>query len=158
MVIERFAQFGNNLLYSNYKPVAIKTTGFLNYSKMALRNKIGVLDLQGGVLEHINHLQAIGIDAVRVKKAEHFETLAGLILPGGESTCLTRLLNIFNLIKPLKSAFNDGMKVWGTCAGAILLSTEVENEKPHLGLMDIKIARNAFGFQVDSFKTSVLLE
>lgn len=157
MVIERFAQFGNNLLYSNYKPVAIKTTGFLNYSKMALRNKIGVLDLQGGVLEHINHLQAIGIDAVRVKKAEHFETLAGLILPGGESTCLTRLLNIFNLIKPLKSAFNDGMKVWGTCAGAILLSTEVENEKPHLGLMDIKIARNAFGFQVDSFKTSVLV-
>ncbi len=122
---------------------------------MATRNKIGVLDLQGGVHEHVNHLQALGIEAVRVKEAYQFNDLAGLILPGGESTCLIRLLNIFDLTSKIKEAFNEGMKLWGTCAGAILISHEIENAQSHLNLMDINIARNAFGFQIDSFNTKV---
>ena len=122
---------------------------------MATRDKIGVLDLQGGVLEHVYHLQALGIEPVRVKYAEQLDGLAGLILPGGESSTLIRLLNIFEMTQKIKDAFADGMKMWGTCAGAILLSKEVEGEQPKLGLMDITIARNAFGFQIDSFKTKV---
>jgi len=122
---------------------------------MATRDKIGVLDLQGGVHEHVYHLQALGIEPVRIKEAHQFENLAGLILPGGESTCLIRLLNIFEITPKLIEAYNDGMKIWGTCAGAILLSKEIEKEKPQLGLMDITIARNAFGFQIDSFNTSI---
>ncbi len=118
---------------------------------MVVRNKIGVLDLQGGVHEHVNHLKAIGIDAVRVKKNEQFDDLAGLILPGGESTCLSRLLDIFEIKPKILEAFSQGMKIWGTCAGAILISNHIEGEKPHLALMDIDIARNAFGFQIDSF-------
>ncbi|MDA3891346.1 MAG: pyridoxal 5'-phosphate synthase glutaminase subunit PdxT [Salinivirgaceae bacterium] len=122
---------------------------------MAKRDKIGVLDLQGGVHEHVYHLQALGINPVRVKEAHDLDDLAGLILPGGESTCLIRLLNIFGIAPKLKEAYADGMKIWGTCAGAILLSKEIENEQAQLGLMDIAISRNAFGFQVDSFNTKV---
>ncbi len=122
---------------------------------MATRNRIGVLDLQGGVLEHINHLQALGLNPVRVKEASQFDDLAGLILPGGESTCLIRLLNIFEIAPKLKEAFADGMKIWGTCAGAILLAKNIEGNNSQLGLMDISIARNAFGFQVDSFNAKV---
>jgi 5'-phosphate synthase pdxT subunit len=122
---------------------------------MATRNKIGVLDLQGGVHEHVNHLQALGVEAVRVKEASQFDDLAGLILPGGESTCLIRLLNIFELADKLKAAHADGMKIWGTCAGAILIAHEITNDKPQLDLMDIAVARNAFGFQVDSFNAKV---
>jgi len=122
---------------------------------MAIRNKIGVLDLQGGVLEHVYHLQALGLEPVRVKEAFQLNDLAGLILPGGESTCLIRLLTIFDITPKIKEAFADGMKIWGTCAGAILLSKEIEKEQAQLGLMDIHIARNAFGFQIDSFNTKV---
>jgi 5'-phosphate synthase pdxT subunit len=118
---------------------------------MTTRNKIGVLDLQGGVLEHIYHLQLLGIEPVRVKEANQFDDLAGLILPGGESSTLIRLLNIFDITPSLKKAFNDGMKIWGTCAGAILLANEIVGEDTQLGLMDISILRNAFGFQLDSF-------
>lgn len=122
---------------------------------MATRNKIGVLDLQGGVLEHINHLQALGLNPVKVKEANQFDNLAGLILPGGESTCLIRLLNIFEIAPKLKEAFVDGMKIWGTCAGSILLAKNIEGDNSQLGLMDITVARNAFGFQVDSFNAKV---
>lgn len=120
-----------------------------------MRNKIGVLDLQGGVHEHVYHLQALGLEPVRVKEAHQLNDLAGLILPGGESTCLIRLLDIFEITPKIKEAFADGMKIWGTCAGAILLSKEIQNEQPQLGLMDISIARNAFGFQIDSFNKKV---
>ncbi len=122
---------------------------------MAKRDKIGVLDLQGGVHEHIYHLQALGIEAIRVKEASQLSNLAGLILPGGESSCLIRLLNIFDIAPKINEAFANGMKIWGTCAGAILLSNKIEDEQTQLGLMDITIARNAFGFQIDSFNTNV---
>jgi len=122
---------------------------------MAKRDKIGVLDLQGGVHEHVYHLQALGIEPVRVKEADQLADLAGLILPGGESTCLSRLLNIFEITPKIKEAYADGMKIWGTCAGAILIAKHLDNEAPHLNLMDIDIKRNAFGFQIDSFNKTV---
>lgn len=118
---------------------------------MATRNKIGVLDLQGGVHEHVHHFNALGIEVVRVKKAEQLNDLAGIVLPGGESTCMIRLLNIFDMAVALKQAHADGMKIWGTCAGAILIANQLVNDTPQLQLMDIAVERNAFGFQIDSF-------
>ena len=113
--------------------------------------EIGVLDLQGDVCEHLDHLRLIGVSARRVKTAADFAGLAGLIMPGGESTCLSRLLRIFGLNDAIMARHRDGMKLWGTCAGAILLAAENVGETPHLGLIDIAIHRNAFGSQLDSF-------
>jgi len=112
---------------------------------------IGVLDLQGGVCEHIDHLQRLGIDARPVKQEKDFDGLAGLILPGGESTCLARLLRIFAIDEIIIRGFREGMKLWGTCAGAILLAGKLTGETPHLGLIDIEVQRNGFGSQLDSF-------
>jgi 5'-phosphate synthase pdxT subunit len=116
---------------------------------------IGVLALQGDVFEHLDHLSRIGIDGRPVKRAEEFEGLAGLILPGGESTCLARLLTIFGIDQIIRRKFQEGMKLWGTCAGAILLAKSIEGEAAHLGLIDILVARNSFGSQLDSFACEV---
>jgi 5'-phosphate synthase pdxT subunit len=116
---------------------------------------IGVLDLQGGVVEHLEHLAALDVPARRVKKASDFDGIAGLIIPGGESTTLSRLLKRYCLDSEIKDRFRAGLKLWGTCAGAILLAREVVGETPHLGLMDISIQRNAFGSQLDSFNLRV---
>jgi len=112
---------------------------------------IGVLDLQGGVVEHLEHLAALGVPNRRVKKAADFDGIAGLIIPGGESTTLSRLLVRYGIDREIKARYRHGLKLWGTCAGAILLAREVVGETPHLGLMDISIQRNAFGSQLDSF-------
>lgn len=112
---------------------------------------IGILDLQGGVVEHIEHLTALGVPARRVKETRDFEALAGLIIPGGESTTLGRLLRRYGLHHEIEARFRAGLKLWGTCAGAILLAREVVGETPHLGLIDIAVERNAFGSQLDSF-------
>jgi 5'-phosphate synthase pdxT subunit len=114
-------------------------------------SRIGVLDLQGGVAEHIAHLKLLGVAPIRVKKAEDFAALAGLIMPGGESTCISRLLRLFGLDEVIRQCFAEGMKVWGSCAGTILLAKQVVGETPHLALMDIEVQRNAFGCQLDSF-------
>jgi 5'-phosphate synthase pdxT subunit len=119
---------------------------------------IGVLDLQGGVHEHLEHLERLGIPYARVKRPEDFADLAGLIIPGGESTCLARLLDIFELKEVIRHHYLKGMKIWGTCAGAILLANRVVGEKPCLGLIDIEIVRNGFGSQLDSFKSEALIE
>ena len=116
---------------------------------------IGVLDLQGGVQEHIEHLDAVGVNGCTVKEPGDFCGLDGLIIPGGESTCLARLLRIFHLEEPLLHYYRKGMKLWGTCAGAILLAKENVGEKPHLQLIDVSIRRNAFGSQLDSFNRTV---
>jgi len=118
---------------------------------------IGVLDLQGGVHEHLEHLKRLGVAYKRVKNAEDFADLAGLIIPGGESSCLSRLLNIFEIKNVLLGAHHRGMKIWGTCAGAILLAHEVVGETPCLDLIDIKIERNGFGSQLDSFVSEALI-
>ena len=120
----------------------------------ATHRQIGILDIQGGVHEHIEHFRELGVDAVRVKHAEQLASLSGLVIPGGESTCLARLLRIFGIDVALLSAFSAGMKVWGTCAGTILVAQENVGESPHLGLIDIAVERNAFGSQLDSFRGS----
>jgi 5'-phosphate synthase pdxT subunit len=116
---------------------------------------IGVLDLQGGVVEHLEHLAALDVPARRVKQSADFDGIAGLIIPGGESTCLSRLLVRYGLDGEIKERFRAGLKLWGTCAGAILLAREVVGEAAHLGLMDIRVQRNAFGSQLDSFNLTV---
>ena len=118
---------------------------------------IGVLDLQGDVFEHLDHLERLGVGARPVKRAEELEGLAGLILPGGESTCLARLLRLFEIDQAIIRKFHQGMKLWGTCAGAILLAKNIAGEKPHLGLIDIEVARNVFGGQLDSFACEALV-
>ena len=114
---------------------------------------IGVLDLQGGVHEHLEHLERLGLPYKRVKQAADFADLTGLIIPGGESTCLARLLTIFDLKDVILHHYNRGMKIWGTCAGAILLADKVVGDQSCLGLIDIEIERNGFGSQLDSFTT-----
>jgi 5'-phosphate synthase pdxT subunit len=118
---------------------------------------IGVLDLQGGVQEHLEHLEAIGIPGKRVKQAADFYDLAGLIIPGGESTCIARLLNIFQLKDAILDAHAKGMKIWGTCAGAILLANHIVGENSCLNLIDITVQRNGFGSQLDSFKSEAVI-
>jgi len=120
------------------------------------RTVIGVLDLQGDVHEHCDHLERIGTPGRRVKSAD-LSDLAGLIIPGGESTCISRLIRIFDLENPIRNNFRDGMKIWGTCAGAILLAKTVVHEPPHLGLIYIEIERNSFGSQLDSFASEAVV-
>jgi 5'-phosphate synthase pdxT subunit len=131
----------------------------VNFSqiKSSAGKRIGVLNLQGGVVEHFDHLERLGIKASPVKEAADFQDLAGLIIPGGESTCLSRLLRIFALDDIIISAFHGGMKIWGTCAGAILLARSVVGEAPHLAVLDIEVARNSFGSQLDSFTSEALI-
>jgi len=121
------------------------------------KTAIGILDLQGGVHEHLDHLQRLGLDGRRVKKQADFNNLCGLIIPGGESSCIARLLNIFDLRTSLLKAHAEGMKIWGTCAGAILLAQKVVGETACLGLLDIEIERNSFGSQLDSFQSEALI-
>jgi len=114
---------------------------------------IGILALQGGVIEHRHHLQALGLAVREVRQVGDLAGLRGLILPGGESTCLGRLLRLTGLGEAIVAAWREGgLRLWGTCAGAILMAAEVEGEDPHLGLMDMAIRRNAFGSQLDSFR------
>lgn len=118
---------------------------------------IGILNLQGGVYEHLDHLQRLGIAGRKVKHVADFNDLAGLIIPGGESSCISRLLNIFAIKEPLLNAYGQGMKIWGTCAGAILLAKRVVGEDSCLSLVDIEIERNSFGSQLDSFSSQALI-
>jgi len=98
-----------------------------------------------------------GVEAVEVRTVEALSTIDGLILPGGESTVIGKLLKIFGLFDPLLARIKKGMPVWGTCAGMILLAKEVVGEEPHLAVMDIRVKRNAFGRQIDSFRTEALI-
>jgi len=116
--------------------------------------KIGVLALQGDFAEHIVMLQSLGVETAEVRLPEHLNGLDGLIIPGGESTTIGKLAVAYKLMEPLKT-FGQRHAIWGTCAGAIFLSKDVSREQPLLGLMDIKVARNAFGRQVDSFEADL---
>lgn len=118
--------------------------------------EIGVLDVQGGVQEHLDHLRRIGVAGRPVKRTAELVGLAGLIIPGGESTCLSRLLTIFSLRPAIEQAYRNGLNLWGTCAGAILLARETVGETPYFGLIDLTIHRNAFGSQLASFNREAL--
>lgn len=122
--------------------------------KGAGRMKIGILSLQGGVIEHINHIKALGVEAVEIKHQNQLSDINGLILPGGESTTMGKLLKEINMLIPLREKILSGLAVWGTCAGMILMAKEIENQdNTHLSVMDIKVRRNAYGSQIDSFET-----
>ena len=116
--------------------------------------KIGVLALQGDFSEHIAMLKRLKVDASEVRLPEQLNGLDGLIIPGGESTTIGKLAVAYNLMEPLK-LFGQRHAIWGTCAGAIFLSRDVSRDQPLLGLMDIKVQRNAFGRQIDSFETDL---
>jgi 5'-phosphate synthase pdxT subunit len=118
--------------------------------------KIGILALQGAFREHEQMLQNLGVETVLVKKPEHLEGLDGIVIPGGESTSIGRLLREYQLIEPIRKMASEGMPVFGTCAGMIVMAKEiVGGEEPHLALMDVSVNRNSFGRQVDSFETDL---
>ncbi|OGO05043.1 MAG: glutamine amidotransferase subunit PdxT [Chloroflexi bacterium RBG_13_54_8] len=119
--------------------------------------RIGVLALQGAFIEHIRVLRQLDVEASTVYLPSDLEGLDGIIIPGGESTTISRLMLEFGLTKPLKDLAEGGLPVWGTCAGMILLAKEVcdDSRVETLGLMDIKVKRNAFGRQADSFETDI---
>ena len=116
--------------------------------------KIGVLALQGDFEEHITTLEKIGVEAVAVRLTEQLDEIDGLIIPGGESTTIGKLAVDFGMIEPLRK-FGRKKAIWGTCAGAIFLSKDARRDQPLLGLMDIRVERNAFGRQVDSFEVDL---
>jgi 5'-phosphate synthase pdxT subunit len=118
--------------------------------------KIGVLALQGAFIEHAHVLDRLGVEATQVRKPDELKGLDGLIIPGGESTTMLNLANNYGLIEPLRKLGLDGFPMMGTCAGMILLAKTVTNSDiKTLGLMDIKVRRNAFGRQPDSFETDL---
>jgi len=116
--------------------------------------KIGVLALQGDFTEHLAMLRSIGVDALEVRLPSQLESLDGLIIPGGESTAIGKLAAAYGLIEPLRE-FGGVHPIWGTCAGAILLSDDVHRDQPLLSLMHIQVERNAFGRQVASFEIAI---
>lgn len=118
---------------------------------------VGVLALQGDFAEHAAVLRHIGATPVEVRKPEHLVGLHGLIIPGGESTTIGKLATSAGLIEPLRT-FVAAHPTWGTCAGAIFLAKHIPGERPHLGLMDITVERNAFGRQLDSFTQALSLK
>ena len=111
----------------------------------------GVLALQGDFAEHIAMLTRIGVEAVEVRLPRDLERVDALIMPGGESTTFGKLAVRWGMIEPIRAFAQAGKPVWGTCAGLIFLASDVGRDQPTLGLMDIKVRRNAFGRQVDSF-------
>jgi 5'-phosphate synthase pdxT subunit len=116
--------------------------------------KIGVLALQGSFAEHITMLRQLRVTATEIRLPEQLENLDGLIIPGGESTTIGKLATDFGLIEPL-CTFARQRAVWGTCAGAIFMSKDASRTQPLLNLMDIKVERNAFGRQVNSFEANL---
>jgi 5'-phosphate synthase pdxT subunit len=118
--------------------------------------KIGVLASQGAFAEHIATLNKLDTEAVPVRLPGELKGVDGLIIPGGESTTISRLMSTYNLISEITSMVGDGMPVFGTCAGLILMAKHISgNSTESLGLMDISVKRNAFGRQVDCFETEL---
>ncbi|WP_100011715.1 pyridoxal 5'-phosphate synthase glutaminase subunit PdxT [Lentibacillus sediminis] len=117
---------------------------------------IGVLALQGAVREHIRTVEACGVQAVEIKRKEQLNEVDGLILPGGESTTMRRLIDSYGFFDAIRQFGGEGKPIFGTCAGLILMTSAIEGqEQAHLGLMDMKVARNAFGRQVASFEAEL---
>lgn len=117
---------------------------------------IGVLGLQGAVSEHVRSVEACGAEAVIVKRVEDLEGIDGLILPGGESTTMRKLIDKYGFMEPLKEFAAKGKPMFGTCAGLILLAKElVGYAEPHLGLFDVTVERNSFGRQKESFEAEL---
>lgn len=120
--------------------------------------KVGVLALQGDFREHAQAIQRLGLETAEVRLPRDLDQVDALIIPGGESTTIGKLLVRFDLMEPLRARAQEGFPIYGSCAGAIVLAKTVEDravDQPILGVMDIRIRRNAFGRQVDSFETDI---
>jgi 5'-phosphate synthase pdxT subunit len=115
--------------------------------------KIGILALQGAFAEHIATLRSLGVDTAEVRLPEELDGIDGLIIPGGESTTITKLMLSYELADKIKRLAKNGLPIMGTCAGMIMLALKVDkNDRLPTGIMDIEVKRNAFGRQVDSFE------
>jgi 5'-phosphate synthase pdxT subunit len=120
--------------------------------------KIGVLASQGAFIEHIETLHKLDTEAVPVRLPGELKGLDGLIIPGGESTTISRLMHAYNLMEKISTMASAGLPLFGTCAGMILMARHVSgNRTPTLNLMDITVRRNAFGRQIDSFETEIAI-
>ena len=120
--------------------------------------RVGVLALQGDVREHLAVLRGLGAEAVPVRRAEELDTVAGLVIPGGESSVIDKLSRMFGVAEPLRERIAAGMPVYGTCAGLIMLADTVLDAiagQRSLGGLDVAVRRNAFGNQNDSFETDL---
>jgi pyridoxal 5'-phosphate synthase pdxT subunit len=121
--------------------------------------KVGVLGLQGAVIEHVRSIEACGVEAVVVKKVEELADLDGLILPGGESTTMRKLIDKYGFMEPLKEFASKGKPMFGTCAGLILIAKDlVDYPEHHLGLFDVTVERNSFGRQRESFEADLSIQ
>ena len=117
--------------------------------------RVGVLALQGDVREHLHALESCGVRAVAVRRPAELAAVDGLVLPGGESTTMVKLARLFDLLDPLRERIKDGLPVFGSCAGMILLADRLDGPEQldeTLGGIDVTVRRNAFGRQVDSFE------
>ena len=121
--------------------------------------RIGVLAIQGDFLEHKHVLARLGVDAPEIRLPEDLDGLDGLIIPGGESTTIVQLIDIYGFRPTLADRVREGLPVWGTCAGMIVLADSLTDRRPEpLHLMNIEVSRNAFGSQVDSFEADLDIE
>ena len=122
-----------------------------------MKHTIGVLALQGAFAKHMEMLSSLGADTVEVREPEDLSGIEGLIIPGGESTTISKMLVRWELIEPIRSLMAGGMPVYGTCAGLILLADRLVewNDLPRLGGLDVTVARNAYGRQIDSFEAEL---
>ncbi len=129
---------------------------------MTARPAVGVLALQGDVREHLHALAAAGVDAITVRRPGELDKVDGLIIPGGESTTIVKLARIFELFEPMRARIAEGLPVYGSCAGMILLADRVDEAGSPMdatfGGIDMTVRRNAFGRQVDSFEEDVIVE
>lgn len=120
--------------------------------------RVGVLALQGDVREHLAALRALGADAIPVRRPDELASVDGLVIPGGESSVIDKLARTFGMFEPVRAAIADGLPVYGTCAGLIMLADRVldaiEGQRTFGGL-DVTVRRNAFGSQLDSFETDL---
>ena len=124
----------------------------------ARRPRIGVLALQGDVREHVNALREVGAEPIEVRLPRDLVGLDGLILPGGESTTMRRLIDLYGLREPIVALAHGGASLYGTCAGMILLADRIaDGDEPVLRLLDITVERNAYGRQLDSFEADVAI-
>ncbi len=119
--------------------------------------KHGVLALQGAFIEHVQVLRGLGVEAIEVRLPDQLPGLAALIIPGGESTTIGKLAVAYKLVEPIRRMAEQGLPMWGICAGMILLAKDIGRDQPLIGVMDIVVKRNAFGRQVDSFETDLAI-
>lgn len=122
-----------------------------------MKRIIGVLALQGAFAKHIQSLESAGAVAVEVREPDDLKSIEGLVIPGGESTTMSKMLVRWELIEPIRALISGGLPIYGTCAGLILLADRLVewNDLPRFGGLDVTVARNAYGRQIDSFETSL---